>query len=108
MEFVELLYALHEAGSFGKAIETYTRQITSELLDTKIAVANNGGVCILHLPEVQKRQVRLYPKVAKCTDETCGLVVFRTVSEKQLSDSQIMELLCKGKRGFDERFCKCF
>jgi hypothetical protein len=33
--------------------------------------------------------IRFYPKVAKCPDESCGLVVFRSASEKQLSDGQI-------------------
>jgi DNA topoisomerase-3 len=42
--------------------------------------------------------------VAKCPDESCGLVIFRSVSEKQLSDHQITELLTKGKTGIVKGF----
>ncbi|MDR0349112.1 MAG: topoisomerase C-terminal repeat-containing protein, partial [Tannerella sp.] len=45
-----------------------------------------------------------YPKVAKCTDANCGLVVFRGISEKQLSDGQISDLLTKGKTGVIKNF----
>jgi DNA topoisomerase-3 len=95
--------------TFGKAIETYTRQITAELLDTKIAVADeNSCVC----PKCKAAHIRFYPKVAKCTDPNCGLVVFRNMSEKQLSDGQITDLLTKGKtaviRGFKSKGGKSF
>jgi DNA topoisomerase-3 len=76
--------------TFGKAIETYTRQITAELLETKITVTEENT---LLCPKCKTAKIRFYPKVAKCTDEQCGLVVFRNVSEKQLSDLQITELL---------------
>jgi DNA topoisomerase-3 len=81
-------------GTFRQAIEIYTRQITAELLETKIAVMD-GSSC--PCPKCKTAQVRFYPKVAKCSDESCGLVVFRTVSEKQLTDKQITDLLTKGK-----------
>jgi DNA topoisomerase-3 len=50
--------------------------------------------------------------VAKCTDPNCGLVVFRSISEKELSDKQVLELLTKGKtaiiNGFKSRAGKVF
>ncbi|GHT45047.1 DNA topoisomerase [Bacteroidia bacterium] len=82
--------------TFQKTIEIYTRQITMELLDTKITVSDeNACVC----PKCKTAPIRFYPKVAKCSDPNCGLVVFRTVSEKELTDKQILELLTKGKTG---------
>jgi DNA topoisomerase-3 len=48
--------------------------------------------------------VRFYPKVVKCTDANCGLVVFRTKSEKQLSDKQIADLLTTGKTAVIKNF----
>ncbi|MDR1897424.1 MAG: topoisomerase C-terminal repeat-containing protein, partial [Prevotellaceae bacterium] len=95
--------------TFRKAIEVYTRQITTELLDTKIEVADsNAPIC----PKCKQAKIRFYPKVAKCPDESCGLVVFRSVSEKQLSDHQITELLTKGKtaviKGFRSKAGKSF
>jgi DNA topoisomerase-3 len=95
--------------TFSKAIETYTRQITTELLDTKIEVADsNAPIC----PKCKQVKIRIYPKVAKCPNEQCGLVIFRSVSEKQLTDKQIMELLTKGKtaiiKGFKSKSGKSF
>jgi DNA topoisomerase-3 len=87
--------------TFSKAIEVYTGQITAELLDTKI-VANEENACLC--PKCKTAHVRFYPKVAKCTDANCGLVVFRKISEKQLSDSQITDLLTKGKTGVIKGF----
>ncbi|MDR0602765.1 MAG: topoisomerase C-terminal repeat-containing protein, partial [Bacteroidales bacterium] len=87
--------------TFSRAIEVYTRQITAELLETKIAVADeNSCLC----PKCKTAQVRFYPKVAKCTDTDCGLIVFRNKSEKQLSDKQITDLLTKGKTGIIKGF----
>jgi DNA topoisomerase-3 len=87
--------------TFNKAIEVYTRQITVELLDTKIAVTEEN-TCLC--PKCKTSQVRFYPKVAKCTDANCGLVVFRNRSEKELSDKQITDLLTKGKTGIIKGF----
>jgi DNA topoisomerase-3 len=87
--------------TFRKAIEVYTRQITVELLEAKIA-ANDENTCLC--PKCKTAHVRLYPKVAKCADANCGLVVFRNISEKQLSDGQITDLLTKGKTGVVKNF----
>jgi DNA topoisomerase-3 len=87
--------------TFSKAIEVYTRQITAELLETKITVAGEN-TCLC--PKCKTAHVRFYPKVVKCTDEKCGLVVFRNVSEKQLSDGQITDLLTKGKTSVIKSF----
>ncbi|MDR1896193.1 MAG: topoisomerase C-terminal repeat-containing protein, partial [Prevotellaceae bacterium] len=95
--------------TFSRAIETYTRQITAELLDTKIEVTDsNTLIC----PKCKQAKILFYPKVAKCPNEQCGLIVFRNVSEKQLSDGQITDLLTKGKtaviKGFKSKGGKSF
>ena len=95
--------------TFRQAIEVYTRQITAELLDTKMTIADeNACLC----PKCKAAQVRLFPKVAKCLDEHCGLVIFRNISEKLLSDKQMKELLTKGKtaviKGFKSKAGKLF
>jgi DNA topoisomerase-3 len=95
--------------TFSKAIEVYTRQITAELLETKIEVADDSA-CIC--PKCKTARIRIYPKVAKCTDPNCGLVVFRSISEKELSDRQVLELQTKGKtaviNGFKSKAGKVF
>jgi DNA topoisomerase-3 len=101
--------------AFKTAIEDYTRQITAELLDTQITIKDENAVpcpkCkAANAPKVPN--VRLYPKVAKCTDANCGLLIFRTISEKQISDKHITDLLTKGKtsviKGFKSKAGKTF
>ena len=78
--------------TFRKAIEDYTRQITAELLDVAISTSIGGGQREASLcPKCKTANVRIYPKVVKCSDANCGLLVFRTISEKLLSDSQITD-----------------
>ena len=95
--------------TFRQAIEIYTKQITMELLETSISVeSENSPIC----PKCKSSQIRFYPKVAKCADPNCGLVVFRSISEKQLSDKQITDLLTSGKtsviKGFKSKVGKAF
>jgi DNA topoisomerase-3 len=71
------------------------------LLETGIA-ANDENTCLC--PKCKTARVRFYPRVAKCTDANCGLVVFRNVSEKQLSDGQIADLLTRGKTAVIKNF----
>lgn len=98
-----------DTDTFRQAIEVYTRQITAELLNTSIAIADNN-TC--DCPKCQTGKVVIYPKVAKCTDANCGLIVFRSISDKQLSDNQITDLLTKGKttliKGFRSKTGKIF
>jgi DNA topoisomerase IA len=95
--------------TFSRAIEVYTRQITTELLNVKIDVPD-GNKCLC--PKCKTAGIRFYPKVAKCTDENCGLVVFRNICEKELSDKQITDLLATGKtsviKGFKSKAGKSF
>jgi DNA topoisomerase-3 len=95
--------------TFRQTIEIYTRQITTELLETKIEVADsNATIC----PKCKTVQVRFYPKVVKCADPNCGLTVFRSKGEKELTEKQITELLSKGKtaviNGFKSKTGKVF
>jgi DNA topoisomerase-3 len=91
--------------TFKKAIEDYTRQITSELLAVSISPSFGGGqgeACLC--PKCKVAKVLYYPKVVKCTGANCGLLVFRSVSEKLLSDKQITDLLTNGKTGIIKGF----
>ena len=97
-----------DANNFTKGIEIYASQITEELLNAK-----------LNLPQIQTascpkcgKQVNLYPKVAKCSDAECGLMVFTSLCGKILSDD-ILQTLLSGKqtsvvRGFKSKAGKHF
>ena len=51
--------------TFRQATEVYTRQITTELLNTSIAVADNNAC---DCPKCKSGKVIFYPKVAKCNN----------------------------------------
>ena len=95
--------------SFRKAIEVYAAQITEELLQVQVSVADGGHI---PCPKCRSGRILLYPKVAKCSNVDCGLTVFRNKGEKQLTDSQIADLVTKGKtsliKGFRSREGKPF
>ena len=104
-----------QPATFKNAIETYTRQITTELLNTSISISDeNTPPCpkckAASVPTVPK--VLFFQKVVKCPDQSCGFVIFRTISEKSLSDKQITDLLTNGKtsviKGFKSRNNKLF
>lgn len=86
-----------DADTFHREIEVYAAQITTELLNTTVSVASSSDspVC----PKCKQGHVQFYNKIARCSNADCGLKVFRTVCNKELTDKQIMELLTKGKTG---------
>lgn len=95
-----------DAGTFLREIRQYTAQITEELLQSKIKLEINdtsGVVC----PKCKKGKVFFYSKLAKCDHADCGLIIFRNVCSKILTDAQIAQLLTAGKtteiRGFKSR-----
>ncbi|KAA6316630.1 DNA topoisomerase 3 [termite gut metagenome] len=98
-----------DTNTFRQATEVYTRQITTELLNTSVAVADNNAC---DCPKCKTGKVIFYPKVAKCNNADCGLMVFRSRSEKELTDKQITDLLTTGKtaiiKGFKSKGGKSF
>lgn len=95
--------------TFRKGIEVYAAQITEELLQVQVSVADSGHI---PCPKCRSGRILLYPKVAKCSNVDCGLTVFRNKGEKQLTGSQIADLVTKGKtsliKGFRSREGKPF
>ncbi len=90
-----------DAATFHQGIEVYTSQITAELLSAKIE--GGGSRTGANCPRCGQPVV-FYPKVAKCQNPDCALMVFRTIAGKELSDTQLTDLFGKGKtaliRGF--------
>ena len=84
-----------DAGTFMKSIGVYTSQVTSELLSSNIVFKEKGSdVCC---PKCREGKIRFYPMVARCNNEHCDFICFRTKAGKTLNDSQIAEL-CKGQK----------
>jgi len=94
---------------FQKAIMVHTVQITKELINSLVSIAEKSE-CIC--PSCKLGKIIFYDKVVKCSNSDCSLVVFRTKSEKKLTDKQIMELLTEGKtdviKGFKSKNGKSF
>ena len=98
-----------DAATFRKGIEVYAAQITEELLQVQVSVVDGERI---PCPKCQSGRILFFPKVAKCSNVDCGLTVFRTKGEKTLTDSQITDLVTKGKtsliKGFKNRDGKVF
>lgn len=98
-----------DAATFRKGIEVYAAQITEELLQVQVSVADGERI---PCPKCQSGRILFFPKVAKCSNVDCGLTVFRSKGEKALTDSQITDLVTKGKtsliKGFKNRDGKVF
>ena len=83
-----------DAFTFRQGIEVYASQITKELLAAAIARTDERATA--KCPRCGQPVV-FYPKVAKCQNPDCGLMVFRTIARKELTDAQLTDLLGKGK-----------
>lgn len=97
------------AETFGKGITVYASQVTEELLNTSITVAEKSTCCC---PKCGKPDMLFFDKVVKCRNVECSVTVFRERSGKQLSDKHITELLTKRKtatiKGFKSKAGKSF
>ena len=91
-----------DAATFHHGIEVYTSQITTELLDIAFERTDDRSGC--SCPKCKSGQVVFYPKVAKCSNENCGLMVFRSIAKKDLTDTQLTALLVNGKTGIIKGF----
>ena len=98
-----------DAATFRKRIEVYTAQITEELLQVQVSVADGERI---PCPKCQSGRILFYPKVAKCSNVDCGVTIFRNKGEKELTDKQITDLVTKGKtsliKGFRNKDGKAF
>lgn len=81
------------AETFDRAIEVYTRQVTSELLSLRMA-GNMPGT--LACPKCKEGRVGMYEKVARCSNQACRLIVFRRILNKELTDKQLEQLFTSG------------
>lgn len=93
--------ALHEietgevfAETFTGNINSYARQITSELLALKL---NHLDLPHCNCPKCGAETITVFNKVAKCSDPDCGFLLFRTFNGRELTDNQML-LLLSGKR----------
>ena len=96
--------------TFREAVEVYTRQITSELLASEKLFSHKESDC--PCPKCRTGKMQFFSKVVRCDNPDCGLPVFRQKAGRQLSESEISDLLTKGKtellKGFKSKQGKNF
>lgn len=98
------------ADGFTHSIEGYTREITAELLgcDRLFSHKDSGFQC----PKCKQGIMQFFGKVVRCSYKECGMPVFKQVAGKLLTDSDITDLLTKGKTrtlsGFTSKQGKSF
>lgn len=81
-----------ETRSFMHSIESFTSQVTCEVLGLKFPAPKERS---LTCPKCGGKVI-IRPKVAKCSNAGCGLLVFRKVLNKELSEQHLEQLLSSG------------
>ena len=79
--------------TFMQAIGVYARQVTEEVLSIKFPEAAGGGIIC---PKCGQGKIMVRPKVAKCNNEKCGLIVFRRILNKELTEQHLQQLFASG------------
>ena len=82
-----------ETRSFMHSIESFTSQVTREVLGLKFPAPKQHS---LPCPKCGTGKVMIRPKVAKCDNPDCGLLVFRKVLNKELNEQHLEQLLSSG------------
>ena len=83
-----------QADTFDKSISIYAAQITEELLALDFPKDESE---MFTCPKCQNQCLKLFEKAAKCSDENCGWLLFRTVCGKSLSENDVKTILEKGR-----------
>lgn len=83
------------ADGFTHSIEGYTREITAELLGCDRLFSHKDSGC--QCPKCKHGTMQFFGKVVRCSNKECGMPVFKQVAGKLLTDSDITDLLTKGK-----------
>lgn len=98
------------ADGFTHSIEGYTREITAELLGCDRLFSHKDSGCLC--PKCKQGTMQFFGKVVRCSSKECGMPVFKQVAGKLLTDTDITDLLTKGKtrtlNGFTSKQGKSF
>ncbi len=79
--------------TFMRSIRDYTRKVTGEILRLDFpATREKAFTC----PKCKTGKIILRPKTAKCDQEGCGLLVFRRILNKELTDTHMEQLFSSG------------
>ena len=92
----------YSADDFRKDIENYTGSIVNEILSLEDKFEHSGiGI---PCPKCGKGTMQFYKKVVKCDNPACDMHIFREKAGKELSDTQLKDLIRDGKTGIIKGF----
>ena len=92
----------YNADDFRKDIENYTGSIVNELLSLEDKFEHSGiGI---PCPKCGKGTMQFYKKVVKCDNPACDMHIFREKAGKELTDTQLKDLIRDGKTGIIKGF----
>ena len=79
--------------TFMRSIRDYTRKVTGEILRLDFpATREKAFTC----PKCKTGKIIIRSKTAKCDHDGCGLLVFRRILNKELTDSHLEQLFSSG------------
>jgi DNA topoisomerase-3 len=85
---------------FMEEIKEYTKSVVDEISSMKLPENDRQLIC----PKCKSGTISMYQKVAKCSDMSCNLTIFKSVCGKNLTETQIVELVKTGKTGLIKGF----
>lgn len=81
------------AEGFMQSIAIYARQTTEEVAALKFAPETSALVC----PKCSEGRMIIRRRVVKCSNARCGLVIFREIAGKTLTDAHVEQLFTAGR-----------
>ena len=90
-----------DAETFMRSIRDYTSKATDEILKLKF---NTMPGKVFTCPKCKAGKIIIRHKVAKCDHDGCGLLVFRRILNKELTDTHLEQLFSSGSTGVIKGF----
>jgi DNA topoisomerase-3 len=85
---------------FSEEIREYTHKVVNEIASAELPINALNLTC----PKCKIGKVKIFGKVAKCTDGKCNFVIFKTICGKTLTEKQITDLINKKRTGLLKGF----
>ena len=82
---------------FNSDIVEYTKHVTEEFLHSDLQPVMVGKQTVIECPLCHQGHIRIFDKVANCSNAKCDFHIFRTIAGKKLTNSELTDLILKGQ-----------
>ena len=82
---------------FNSDIVEYTKHVTEEFLHSDLQPVMTGKQTVIDCPLCHQGHIRIFDKVANCSNAQCDFHIFRTIAGKKLTNSELIDLIIKGQ-----------